>query len=187
VRMHRYLREQRQEYEMRFLPDPVCWTEVPESLRTLGQQRNRWQRGLIDSLRIHRRMMLNPRYGIIGMVAFPYFVFFEMLAPVVELSGYIIIPISYALGIVDFPFLALFLTVTILIGVILSTGAVVLEELFYRRYPKTLDIVRLVAAAFLENFGYHQLTVWWRVKAFWDYFTGKTAWGKMERKGFTRT
>ena len=187
VRMHRYLREQRQEYEMHFLPDPVCWTEVPESLRTLGRQRNRWQRGLIDSLRIHRRMMLNPRYGTIGMVAFPYFVFFEMMAPVVELSGYIIIPISYALGIVNFLFFALFLTVAILIGVILSTGAVVLEELFYRRYPKTSDIVRLVAAAFLENFGYRQLTLWWRMKAFWDYFSGKTAWGKMERKGFTKT
>jgi len=187
VRMHRYLREQRREYEMCFLPDPVCWTEVPESSRTLGRQRNRWQRGLIDSLRIHRRMMLNPRYGTIGMVAFPYFVFFEMLAPLVELSGYIIVPISYALGMVDFPFFALFLTVAILIGVILSTGAVVLEELFYRRYPKTSDIARLVAAAFLENFGYRQLTTWWRVKAFWDYFSGKTAWGKMERKGFTRT
>jgi len=187
VRMHRYLREQRQEYEMHFLPDPVCWTEVPESLKVLGRQRNRWQRGLIDSLRIHRRMMLNPRYSTIGMVAFPYFVLFEMMAPVVELSGYIIIPLSYALGMVDFLFFALFLTVAILIGVILSTGAVVLEELSFRRYPKTSDIARLVAAAFLENFGYRQLTVWWRVKAFWDYFSGRTAWGKMERKGFTKT
>ncbi len=137
VRMHRYLREQRQEYEMHFLPDPVCWTEVPASLKVLGSQRNRWQRGLIDSLRIHRRMMLNPRYGTIGMVAFPYFVFFEMLAPLVEISGYIIIPLSYALGIVNFLFFALFLTVAILIGVILSTGAVVLEELSFRKYPKT--------------------------------------------------
>jgi len=64
---------------------------------------------------------------------------------------------------------------------------VVLEELFYRRYPNTSDIARLVAAAFLENFGYRQLTTWWRVKAFWDYFSGKTAWGKMERKGFAKT
>jgi len=187
VRMHRHLREQKREYEMHFLPDPVCWTEVPESLKALGRQRNRWQRGLIDTLRLHRRMMLNPRYGIIGMVAFPYFVFFEMLAPVVELSGYIIIPLSYALGIVNLPFFVLFLTVAILVGVILSTGAVVLEELFYRRYPRTSDLVKLVVAAFLENFGYRQLTLWWRLKGFWDYFSGKTAWGKMERKGFAET
>ena len=187
VRMHRYLREQKQEYEMHFLPDPVCWTEVPESLKILGRQRNRWQRGLIESLSIHRKMMLNPRYGVIGMVAFPYFVFFEMLAPVVELLGYIIIPLSYALGIIDFPFFALFLAVAILLGVTLSTLSVVLEELSFRRYPKTSDIAKLVAAAFLEHFGYHQLTLCWRVKGFWDYFSGKTAWGRMERKGFTKT
>ena len=121
------------------------------------------------------------------MVAFPYFVFFEMLAPVVELSRYIIIHLSFALGIVDFLFFALFLTVSILIGVILSTGSVVLEELSFRRFPKTSDIVSLVAAGFLGNFGYRQLTVWWRVKEFWDCFRGKAAWGKMERKGFAKT
>ena len=187
VRMHRYLREHKRGYEMYFLPDPICWTEVPESPKLLGRQRNRWQRGLIESLHIHRKMMLNPRYGTIGMVAFPYFVFFEMLSPVVELFGYIIIPLSYALGLVDFLFFALFLTVAILLGVILSTLAVVLEELSFRRYPKTLDLVKLVAAAFLESFGYHQLTLWWRLKGFWDYFSGKTAWGKMERKGFAKT
>ena len=184
VRMHRYLREQRVEYEMHFLPDPVCWTEVPESRKVLGRQRNRWQRGLIDSLRIHRRMMLNPKYGPIGLIGFPYFVFFEMLAPVVELSGYVIIPLSYALGVLDFRFFALFLTVAILFGIILSTGSVVLEELSFRRYPKTLDLLKLVLAGFLENFGYRQLTLWWRVKGTWDYLRGSTSWGQMERKGF---
>jgi len=187
VRMHRYLREQKREYEMHFLPDPVCWTEVPESLKTLGRQRNRWQRGLIDSLLIHRRMMLNPRYKTIGMIAFPCYVLFEMMSPVIEMLGYIIIPLSYALGIVNFLFFAFFLTITILMGVILSVGAMILEELFYARYPKASDITRLVAAAVLENFGYHQLNLWWRLRGFWDYFRGKTAWGKMERKGFANT
>jgi len=187
VRIHRYLREQKREYEMHFLPDPVCWTEVPESPKSLGRQRNRWQRGLIDTLCIHRRMMLNPRYGVIGMVAFPYFALFEMLAPIIELSGYIIVSLSFAFGMVNFPFFALFLTIAILIGVILSTGSVVLEELSFRRYPKTSDLLKLIATGFLENFGYRQMTVWWRVKGFWDYFTGKKAWGMMERKGFVRT
>ena len=184
VRMHQYMREQKREYEMCFLPDPVCWTEVPESLKSLGAQRNRWQRGLIDSLRIHRKMMLNPKYGSIGMVAFPYFTFFEMLAPVFELLGYIIIPLSYALGTVNFLFFALFLAVAILLGVVISIMSVILEELSFKRYPRTLDLLKLIAAGFLENFGYHQLTVWWRLKGFWDYFRGKTRWGKIERKGF---
>ncbi len=187
VHMHRYMREQKWKYEMCFLPDPVCWTEVPGSLKSLGRQRNRWQRGLIDSLRIHRKMMLNPKYGAIGMVAFPYFVFFEMLSPVFELLGYIIIPLSYALGMIDFLFLALFLTVAILLGVIISTMSVILEELSFKRYPRTSDLMKLIAAGFLENFGYHQLTFWWRLKGFWDYFRGITEWGRMERKGFAKT
>jgi hypothetical protein len=132
-------------------------------------------------------MMLNPRYGVIGMVAFPYFALFEMLAPIIELSGYIIVSLSFAFGMVNFPFFALFLTIAILIGVILSTGSVVLEELSFRRYPKTSNLLKLIATSFLENFGYRQMTVWWRVKGFWDYFTGKKAWGMMERKGFVRT
>ena len=186
VRMHRYLRERNQEYEMAFLPDPVCWTEVPESLQVLGRQRNRWQRGLIDSLFIHRRMMLNPRYGLIGVIGFTNFVFFEMLAPLVELSGYVIIPLSYVLGMTNVAFFALFLAVAILVGVILSTGSVVLEELSFRRYPRTVDLLIMVAVGFAENLGYRQLTLWWRVKGTWDYLRGNTSWGKMERKGFAK-
>lgn len=186
VRIHRYLREQKKEYEILFLPDPICWTEVPESLKTLGRQRNRWQRGLIETLSIHRKMMLNPKYGTVGMFAFPYFVFFEMLSPLVELAGYIVAPISYALGMVDLAFFGLFLTAAILVGVVLSTMSVVLEEISFRRYPGISDIAKLVAASLLENFGYRQLTLLWRLKGTWDYLNGKTAWGKMERKGFAR-
>ena len=187
VRIHRHMREAKRGYEMHFLPDPVCWTEVPESLKILGRQRNRWQRGLIDTLRIHRKMMFNPRYGPIGMVAFPYFVFFEALTPMVEVSGFIIIPVSYALGVVDFLFFGLFLTVVILLGTILSTGSVVLEELCFRRYPRTIDLLKMIGIGFLENFGYRQVHTWWRFKGTWDYFRGKTAWGAMQRKGFAKT
>lgn len=186
VRMHKHLREQKKEYEILFLPDPICWTEVPESLKMLGRQRNRWQRGLIETLSIHRNMMLNPKYGVVGIFAFPYFVFFEMLSPVVELAGYIVAPISFALGIVDLTFFGLFMTVAILVGVVLSTMSVVLEEISFRRYPGVSDIAKLVAASILENFGYRQLTLLWRLKGTWDYLRGKTAWGKMERKGFAR-
>jgi len=186
VRIHRLLREQGRRYEMHFIPDPVCWTEVPESLKILARQRNRWHRGLVDSLRRHRKMFLNPRYGTIGMIAFPYFVFFEMLGPVVELSGYIIVPLSYAFGILNLQFFFLFLSLAILLGVVLSTGSVVLEEISFRRYPHARDILKLVAVGILENFGYRQIHTWWRFTGMVDYFRKKTAWGKMERKGFSK-
>ena len=187
VRMHRYLREQQQPYRMYFLPEPVCWTEVPESMSALGSQRNRWQRGLIESLLIHRKMLFNPKYGAIGMFAVPYFFVFEMLAPLIELLGLVVVSASYATGLLDIEFFILFLAVAILLGATLTTGTLVMEELTFRRYPKTLDLLRLIGAGFIENIGYHQLTMCWRAKGWWDYLKGNTAWGRMERKGFGQT
>ncbi len=184
MRMHHLFRKQGRKYQIHFIPDTVCWTEVPESLKVLARQRNRWQRGLMDSLLWHRGMLFNPKYGAVGMIAFPFFFFIEMLGPIVELSGYIIIPLSYALGILNVQFLFLFLTLAILLGVVLSTGSVVLEQLISRRYLRIGELLKLMLGGILENFGYRQLHTWWRFTGIVDYFRKKTTWGKMERKGF---
>jgi cellulose synthase/poly-beta-1,6-N-acetylglucosamine synthase-like glycosyltransferase len=187
VRMHRRLREEGAPYRVRFVPDPVCWTESPETLRVLRRQRNRWHRGLIDTLWRHRRMFARPRYGTIGVVAMPTFIVFEMLGPLVELSGYLIVPLCYALGILDTAFMLVFLTVAILYGILLSVSAVLLEDMAFRRYPRIRDLALLVLMGVLENFGYRQATAWWRARAFWDYWRGDLGWGRMERRGFSRT
>src|SRR5207302_10689210 len=41
IRLHRYLRERAQDYRIAFVPDPVCWTEAPEDLRTLDRKSTR--------------------------------------------------------------------------------------------------------------------------------------------------
>jgi cellulose synthase/poly-beta-1,6-N-acetylglucosamine synthase-like glycosyltransferase len=186
VRMHRYFRERRVPYRVEFLPDPVCWTEAPESLRVLGRQRNRWHRGLIDTFKLHHTMLLNPRYGVIGMVAMPYALLFELFGPLVELFGYLFVPLSYSLGFLNAPFMLLFVLVAILLGSALSVASVLLDELSFRRFPKAGQLFRLIWYGLLENFGYRQLTAWWRVKAFVDYLRGNKTWGKMERKGFAK-
>lgn len=184
VRMHRYLRENNRKYHMYFLPDPVCWTQVPESLKVLGRQRNRWQRGLIDTMFSHRKMLLNPRYGAVGLLAFPYFIVFEMFSPIMEALGFMIVPITFGFGIVDWKFFVAFLSVSILLGTALSTGSVILEEFSLRRYPRSMDLLKLVLVALLENFGYRQIHTWWRLRAFFDYFRRNLVWGRMERKSF---
>ena len=184
MRMHRHLLESGQVYEMHFLPDPVCWTEVPESLAILGLQRNRWQRGLIESLMIHRKMFFNPRYGPIGMIGVPYFFIFEMFAPLLELAGLALVIVSFALGYVNLPFFGLFVAITVLFGSVLTTGSVLLEEMSFRRYLKTSELLKMGAAGFAEYLGYRQLNLWWRASGCIDYLRGKTAWGRMERRGF---
>ncbi len=186
VRLHRRLREQKIRYRIAFLPDPVCWTEAPETLRVLGRQRNRWQRGLIDTLKLHRRMGLNPRYGRIGMIAMPYFVIIELIGPLIEISGYLFVTIAFFLNLINLPFFLLFLTLAVLLGTVLSVASVVLDEIAYRRFPRLSQVLTLIVFGLIENFGYRQLTVWWRVRAFLDYWRGTKSWGAMERKGFAR-
>lgn len=183
VRLHRYYRDRNEKYRVRFLPEPVCWTEVPETWAVLGRQRNRWQRGLADTLWRHKKMLFNPRYGRLGFVAMPFFLFVELLSPIIELGGYIILLVSLWLGVVHVQFALLFLTAAILLGMILSVLSVLMEELTFRRYDRMRDVFILIIYAFFENFGYRQIHAWWRFKGMLDFLGGNKNWGEMTRSG----
>jgi cellulose synthase/poly-beta-1,6-N-acetylglucosamine synthase-like glycosyltransferase len=183
MRLHDYHRKENVPYRIRFIAEPVCWTEVPEDRKTLARQRNRWHRGLADTLFRYKHMMLNPKYGRPGMVAMPFFLFGELLSPVIELSGYVIVLLSWWFGVINAAFALLFFTVAVVLGMILSLSAVLLEELTTRRYDRVSDVVKLSFYALFENLGYRQLHAWWRLKGLIDYFRGSKEWGRMERKG----
>ncbi len=186
TRLHKIKLEKKEPYRIAFVPDPVCWTEAPESMSILARQRNRWHRGLLDTMLRHRKMLFNRRYGVIGMLAMPYFVFVELLGPVIEFFGYLVLIGMYAAGVLDVKLAILFFVVALFYGVMFSVGAVLLEEISFQRYPRPRDLAMLLSFGVIENFGYRQLTILWRVKAFWDYFVrGTRSWGKMQRKGFS--
>lgn len=170
-----------------FVPDPVAWTEVPESLRVLGRQRDRWHRGLSDVLWRHRDVLFNPKYGSMGMVVFPYFVFVELLAPVVEAVGLIAGAIGLVFGFINIQFASLFFLAAYGLGFLLSLLTLLLEELSFQRYRGIRDRLVLIGCALLENVGYRQLTVVWRVRGIWKYLRGRKDWGAMERRGLNRT
>jgi len=184
VRLHRYCSEAKIPYRIQFVPDPVAWTECPESLRVLARQRDRWQRGLFQTLTRHRKMLFRPKYGAAGMLAFPYFFFLEMLGPVIELLGYVSFAATILSGRVDWLLVIAFLAVAVVLGGVLSLSAVALEELSFRRYPRLMDLLKLFSLAILENVGYRQLNTWWRVKGTYSALRGVEGWGKMTRVGF---
>ncbi len=184
VRLHEHMRHQKRRYRVVFVPDPVCWTEIPNSVRVLARQRNRWHRGLVQTLWAHRGMMLNPRYGGIGLFAFPYFVCFEMLGPFVETLGYLVVLLSFFLGVLDLQFLLLFVAAAGLYGIFLSVSAVLLEEMSFRRYPSWVDLTKLLVFAVLENLGYRQMLAFFKVRAFLDVVRRRRTWGRMDRTGF---
>jgi len=187
VRLRRVGREERQPQRVIFIPDPVAWTEVPESLHVLGNQRDRWHRGLADVLWRHRRLFFNPSYGALGLLVFPYFVFGELLAPVIEATGLIIMVSIIALGEMDSSFACLFFLIAYGYGILLSLAALTIEEFTFHRTATLMDRVWLVLWCLFENIGFRQLTVYWRLRGLIKYARGSRDWGVMTRRGFSKT
>src|SRR5436853_3265983 len=129
-------------------------------------------------------MLLYSRYGRLGLIAMPFFSFGEMLSPLIEVLGSVITAGGLLLGAVNASFALLFVLVAWGYGMLLSLWAVVLEEVSFRRYRRVGDLARLLLYATLENFGYRQRTVWWRLKAFFTVWKHRQVWGEMTRKGF---
>lgn len=186
VRLHRHCRERRRPYRITFLPDPVAWTECPETYGALARQRDRWQRGLAQTLVRHTRMLFNPRYGAVGMLAFPYFFFLEMFGPVMELGGFVVFGLALWQHRVSLAFSAAFGLSAFAFGMALSILTVALEELSFHRYRRFRDYAQLFLLALVENVGYRQLGMWWRLKGLWSAVRGVKRWGGNPRLGFAR-
>jgi cellulose synthase/poly-beta-1,6-N-acetylglucosamine synthase-like glycosyltransferase len=186
LRLHRRMREQRRPYAVVFLPDPICWTEVPETLGALARQRNRWYRGLIHSLWLHKSLLWGKHSGSLRWIGLPYYFFFEFMGPIVELVGYVLIPICYFLGILSPVFFWAFLFLSVTSGAFLSISSVFLEELSFGLYRSWGDFAQMVGIGVLENFSYRILTLFFRIGALVDIILGRGGWGKQERAGFGR-
>lgn len=187
VRLHRYLLKNKLKRTIEFLPDPICWTEAPESMKDLRTQRRRWHQGLISSIMLNREMFLNPRYRQIGLISFPYFVFVELLGPIVEVLGYIYVILSFLVGNIYLES-AMILTLLFLIyGTMLSMFAVLLEAWSLKTYPRIRDTIKLMCYAFTENLWFRPMMTLYRLEGIWYYFRGKHDWGKLNRTGFGKT
>jgi cellulose synthase/poly-beta-1,6-N-acetylglucosamine synthase-like glycosyltransferase len=164
----------------------VAWTEVPESLKVLGRQRDRWHRGLADVLWRHRRMLFNPRYGVTGLLVLPYYMFVELFAPVLEAVGLLSLAVGLIFGVVDWRFAGLFYLTAYGLGTAMTAFTLVLEDMSFHRYDTFRDRMLLFWFAFLENLGFRQLTVYWRLRGLWKFLMGRKDWGAVERKGFQK-
>lgn len=181
VRIHRHCLEQKLKYKIVFVPDPVCWTQVPGDWASLLRQRNRWHRGLIECLWHNRVMLFNPRYKAIGFFAFPYFLIVEAIGPAIEFAGYLVFTILALMGMVNRDMTMLFMVLAVVWGMSLNLGAILLDNLIFRRYERVRDLVKLSLFAILEYLGYRQLVVVERLFATFMFFK-KDEWGKQKRK-----
>lgn len=182
VRIHRVLLQQKKDYRIEFLADPVAWTQVPEDLRSLGRQRTRWQRGLSESLMGNLGLMFSKNGGSPGWVAFPFMLVFEWLGPLVEVTGYILMSLLFWLGYIALPVFLVFLFAALGLGVLVSISSLMLESMSFNLYEKRRHMIWLIIASVVENIGYRQINSVWRLIGLTQWIFGrKGKWGEMRR------
>ena len=186
VRMVEKLKQTGRGFSVIYNPFALCWTEVPDTIKILSSQRRRWQRGLLDILFIHKKMIANPSYGPHGTLALPYFLVFEAFGPWLELQGYIYFFTSLILGLLNINIIFLVLTAAIFFGIFISLCSLILLDRVHPGFSNR-DLLRLVFLALIENLGFRQLMSFTRITGTLELFKRKQGWGKMVRKGFSNT
>lgn len=183
VRISRLMNEQKKKFKINYCYNANCWTEVPEEYKQLRRQRLRWYRGLAETIHFHIRTLFNPKYKRMGMIGMPYFFLFEMLGPLIEVQGYIMVLMAFILGILSLEIALLLFVASVMLGVLVSIISLMIAET-ENSYYGYRDILRLIGIAVIENFGPRQVFSFWRVAGFFNMFSKEHSWGEQARKGF---
>ncbi|WP_417443185.1 glycosyltransferase family 2 protein [Joostella sp.] len=183
VRMRRMMLKRKEKYTVGFIPDPLCWTEVPQDWKVLHRQRNRWTRGTAETLWLHRAMIFNPKYKVLGMLSTPYWLFFEWLAPLIEFIGILFFIALLCFGHIEWKFALSFFLVSYCFGILYSITALLFEEYSFQQYKRTDYLYKLIITACLEPIFYHPFILWASLKGNIDLIRGRKSWGAMNRSG----
>ena len=186
VKLHRRFRESRLPYAMRFMAEPVVWTQAPESLGDLGRQRARWQRGALETIWKHRSLALNPRYGSVGLISFGQIILLDVIGPILAVLGYVLIPLCWAVGLLSHEHFLAFLAAVFSFGILMSVLSLTFGQIMLGKIERLPDMATMGVVAVVENFGYRQLCNLWRIQGWWQYLRKHEQWGTMTRKEFKR-
>lgn len=184
IKLHRYMLENKIPYRIAFCPEAVCWTQAPDSYHILSNQRKRWGRGNLKNMIENRDMVFNPRYKVMGLLTMPYNVIFEALNPYFRITGLLALLGYVMLDMTNWHILLVFAAVNFLSGYLLSIGALILEEIAFRRYTRLRDLAKMLLFSALKFVGYHQLGVLWRVQGHIQYLQNNNSWGAMTRQSW---
>ncbi len=185
TRMCRYAHDNQINYAIRYIPRTLCWTEGPASIKIFSRQRTRWARGLAQLMYAHFSMFMNPRYGKMGLIVFPFNFFFELLAPLIEFSGILIYIYLGVTGQVNWPYALMLLLFVYTYAVMITTISILWDQLSFGYYKKWWEVAYLCLTPFMEFLLYHPLIVFFSLRGYYYFLTGKkSTWGNMQRQGF---
>lgn len=188
IRLRVHMENLKKPYKVVYVPETLCWTEAPPDYSIFIKQRDRWARGLWETIKLHKYLFFNPKYRKMGFFFFPYWCFFEFGAPIVEFLGMICIILFGILGLINWTTALLLFFAVYLMGCIFSTISIFLYIKNFRHYNRAKEVIELLLAAYLEPFVFHPVLVYGQMKGYYKkIFKIKSGWGVMTRKGFNTT
>lgn len=186
IRLRVHMERKKIKYDIVYIPETLCWTEAPSSPKVYITQRDRWARGLFETIKKHRYLFYNPKYKAAGLIFFPYWVYFEFGAPIVEFLGLILVIIYILLEEINYNTAGLLLLAVYIIGCIFSTVAILIYTYNFKQYATYSKALNLIFTSFLEPFTTHPIMLYAEMKGYFKkIFHIKSTWGTMSRKGFT--
>ncbi len=193
VRLWRFYHGNNRKAKAVYLSRPLCWTEVPDNLTNIYKQRSRWHLGLAESISLHKSMIFDPRYKVTGLFALPFYLFFELLSPLIKLSAIgFIIYVSF-LGLINLKWMLLMgVMITATAAIITSTVTVFVENWSEKqgaenrnalRYKSFGDWLRLIFFSIIGDFSYAFFRIAAQLRGLMDFVLRRSDWNKFERKG----
>ncbi|WP_106768829.1 glycosyltransferase family 2 protein [Paenibacillus faecalis] len=182
VKLHLFCRSHNIPYSIKYEPDAICWSQAPETMSDLIKQRRRWHLGLFQSLVKHRKLFAKPKYGVVSITSYTYYLFYELFSPFIELFGLLTIMLAFSFNLINVPFMILFYLIYAGFGAILS-----LTAFFARIHTQNLklelgDVIKVISLCLLENAGLRLVIAFVRMTAFIKYKKKKKHWGKITRQ-----
>jgi poly-beta-1,6-N-acetyl-D-glucosamine synthase len=193
IRLWQFKRDKKLKAKAVFLPEPVCWTEVPDNGKSLYKQRSRWHQGLAETLKIHRRMIFEPAYGITGLIGLPYYFIFELFSPLIRVFTFLFLILSAVYGLINYKWAILMIfSVLLITAIILSSLTAIIENWSQHqhvvsrdalRYKSFADWVWLIVAGVLAEFTYSLYKIAAQTNGLVNFMRRKNEWNKFARKG----
>ncbi len=182
VKLHSYCKTLNLPYKISYASDAICWTQVPKHITDYVNQRRRWHIGLFQTLMNYRWLLFRRAIGGRLWISFIYYTVYELFSPVIEIIGVLTMIGAVLLGLINLPFMLLFLFVYILFGWILTLVA------FFSRINTTNtgitagDVIRSFLYCLLENTFMRLILSFARLTAFTGYKKLRLRWNKVRRQ-----
>lgn len=177
MKLHKFFLKNNKDYYIAYAPDANCYTQAPDTLKGLKTQRRRWQIGLIHSMHIHKEMFLDKKW----FLGKSYFLLFEMITPIIELSGIVIITVSFIFKMINIEFILLYYLMTFIYGFGISATSILLEKYIFQENMDKSVFRKLIFLSLFESIGYRQLVSLYRASAFIGYRKNNEKWGTIKR------